>query len=103
MEAFELQDLLARQRESGNPYLEFLRVPALNCGIYVLEAGTTDMQQPHDQDEVYYVISGRATFTCDGTDDVSAQTGSIIYVEAGRPHRFIDIEEDLTILVLFAG
>jgi mannose-6-phosphate isomerase-like protein (cupin superfamily) len=103
LQAFELSQLLERQQANGSLYQEFLRVDALNAGIYVLPAGTEDPQKPHDQDEVYYVVSGKATFACDGHDDVPAGAGSIIYVEAGVAHRFVDISGDLTILVLFAG
>lgn len=103
MQAFELEQLLERQQAGEKPYHEFLRVDSLNAGIYVLPATAEDPQKPHDQDEVYYVISGEATFACDGQPDVPARTGSIIYVEAGVGHRFVDISEDLTILVLFAG
>jgi len=103
MQAFELNQLLERQQSDGTLYHEFLKVDSLNAGIYVLPAGTEDPQQPHDQDEVYYVVSGQATFACDGQEDVPAIAGSIIFVEAGVAHRFEEISEDLTILVLFAG
>ena len=44
-----------RSQLDGAPveYQEFLKVPALSCGIYHLAAGSTDMQSPHDEDEVY--------------------------------------------------
>jgi mannose-6-phosphate isomerase-like protein (cupin superfamily) len=103
METFDLDTLLARHAASGASYFEFLRVPALNAGIYRLAAGSADPQQPHAQDEVYYIIQGRAVFSCDGHAKQPVQEGATIYVEAGRAHRFEDIAEDLTILVLFAG
>jgi mannose-6-phosphate isomerase-like protein (cupin superfamily) len=103
MQAFELEQLVERQRARGTLYHEFLRVDSLNAGIYVLPAAAEDPQRPHDQDEVYYVISGEAMFACDGQPNVPARAGSVIYVEAGVGHRFVDISEDLTILVLFAG
>ena len=40
-------------------YREFLRVPDLSAGLYVLEAGATDPQSPHTEDELYYVVAGR--------------------------------------------
>jgi mannose-6-phosphate isomerase-like protein (cupin superfamily) len=89
--------------EAGKQYFEFLRVPSLNAGIYVLAADSNDPQQPHAEDEMYYIISGRATFACDECEPVPVASGSILYVEAGRGHRFTDIEEDLTVLVVFAG
>lgn len=103
METFELARLLKEQGASGRDYHEFLRVPALNCGIYVLKTGQTDAQQPHTQDEIYYVVQGRAMFSCEGHDDRAAATGAVIYVKAGLDHRFHSITEDLTLLVVFAG
>src|SRR5206468_1793240 len=63
MDAFELGDLLARREASGDPYLEFISVPDLSVGLYVLAAGQPDLQRPHTEDETYYVISGRGRVT----------------------------------------
>jgi len=102
MMAFELKRLLDVHREGGQLYHEFLRVPALNCGLYILPAGQPDPQQPHDEDEVYYVISGRGRFVA-GDEDVEVGPGSVIYVAARDDHRFHGITEDLQILVFFAS
>ena len=59
MDAFELSNLIEQQQQSGRPYLEFLRVSSMSVGIYALPAGAVDTQQPHTEDEVYYVVSGR--------------------------------------------
>jgi mannose-6-phosphate isomerase-like protein (cupin superfamily) len=101
METFELADLLARQQQSGKAYLEFLHVPSLSVGIYCLPANGVDPQQPHTEDEVYYVVSGRATIRV-GAEDRPIQAGSTIFVVAHVEHRFHSITEDLTLLVFFA-
>ena len=54
MEAFEIGGLIEEQAASDARYLEFLRVPDLSSGLYVLPAGADDTQQPHDEDEVYF-------------------------------------------------
>lgn len=101
MQAFELAELIS-QRESGNKlYLEFLKVPDLSMGLYVLPAGGTDPQSPHTEDEVYYVVSGRAQIKV-ADEDRAVQAGSIIYVAKNVEHRFHSIEEELTVLVFFA-
>ena len=100
MDAFELADLLATQRASGRLYHEFIRTHDLSVGVYVLPAGGTDPQGPHTEDEVYYVISGRATIRV-GAEDRKVQAGSVVFVGADVAHRFHDIEEELTILVFF--
>jgi mannose-6-phosphate isomerase-like protein (cupin superfamily) len=98
---FELATELAKHAESAVPYHEFLRVPSLSCGIYTLEAGATDLQAPHDEDEVYYVVRGRARLRV-GSEERSVGPGSILYVGATSDHSFFEIEEDMTLLVFFA-
>jgi mannose-6-phosphate isomerase-like protein (cupin superfamily) len=101
MDAFEIADVIAQQAASDRAYLEFLRVPALSMGLYVLPAGGVDPQQPHQEDEVYYVIDGRGMITV-GTEDRPVEPGSIVFVGAGVEHRFHSIKEELKILVFFA-
>lgn len=101
MQAFELDRLIARRTESNNHYLEFLKVPDLSLGLYVLPAGETDPQSPHTEDEVYYVIGGKAKIRV-ADEDRDVQTGSIIHVTKKAEHRFHSIEEELTVLVFFA-
>ena len=83
------------------PYREFLRVPSMSAGVYVLAAGATDLQKPHHEDEVYYVIRGRARFK-GAEEDHEISEGSVLYVAAEVEHRFYDITEELALLVLFA-
>jgi mannose-6-phosphate isomerase-like protein (cupin superfamily) len=100
MDTFELADLEARRQAAGRPYLEFLNVPDLSVGLYVLRAGEPDLQQPHGEDEVYYVVSGRGRIAV-GEEDREVQPGSVVFVAATVPHRFHDITEDLTLFVAF--
>ncbi len=100
-ESFDLERLEADQAASGQPYHEFLRVPALSCGLYALPAGGSDAQAPHAEDEVYYVLHGRATLDI-GDHEHLVHPGSVVYVPAEVPHRFHSIEEDLKLLVVFA-
>lgn len=101
MESFELPALLARLRAAADPYLEFLRVPSLSVGLYALPTGGPDLQAPHREDEVYYVLEGRAKLRI-GDHDRDVTAGSLVYVEANMDHRFHEIEQDLTVLVFFA-
>ena len=101
MDAFELPQLIAERAQSNQRYLEFLRVPALSVGLYVLPAGGVDGQQPHSADEVYYVVSGRGQIMVAG-ESRPVGPGSVIYVKAHDDHRFHDIAEELAILVFFA-
>lgn len=91
-----------RQRdESDKPYQEFLRVPSMSAGLYVLPAGATDSQRPHHEDEMYYVLRGQARFRA-GDVDQEVSAGSVLFVAAEVEHRFYDIAEELAALVFFA-
>lgn len=99
---FHAEDLLEELDTRSAPYLEFLRVPALSCGIYQLKAGATDLQGPHDEDEVYFILEGRARLSVDGQER-EVRRGSILYVGASSQHSFVEILEDLKLLVFFAS
>jgi mannose-6-phosphate isomerase-like protein (cupin superfamily) len=101
MEAFQIASLIELQARAGKTYLEFLRVPSLSLGVYRLPAGSVDSQNPHTEDEVYYVVNGRAKIRV-GEEDRSVGAGSIVFVAAHISHRFYAIEDDLTVLVFFA-
>jgi quercetin dioxygenase-like cupin family protein len=100
MDAFPLSTLYDRQAELGRPYLEFLRTADLSLGLYVLEAGAVDRQQPHTEDEAYVVLAGRSRFTA-GPETRDVAPGDTIFVGAGVPHRFHDISETLRLIVVF--
>jgi|SRR5688500_17972867 mannose-6-phosphate isomerase-like protein (cupin superfamily) len=101
MQAYELVQLIKERESKGKAYLEFLKVPDLSMGLYVLPAGGTDPQSPHTEDEVYYVVSGKAKIKV-ADEDRAIGAGSIVYVAKNVEHRFHSIEEELTILVFFA-
>ena len=98
---FRFDDLNRDRAAKGKRYFEFLRVPAMSAGVYVLPKGGTDPQKPHHEDEMYYVVRGRARMKI-GSEDADVRAGSVIFVEAEVEHRFYDIQEELEILVFFA-
>ena len=101
MNSHDIKEIIQSASEAGERYLEFLRVPALSMGLYQLKAGAVDPQRPHGQDEVYYVLRGRATLQMSG-EEKGVSEGEILYVAAEQAHKFVDIKEDLQVLVFFA-
>jgi len=100
-EGYQLANLMERLEASGRNYLPFIRVSTLHAGIYSLPAEAVDRQQPHDEDELYYIIKGKSKFTA-GDEVYDVQPGTILYVRAEVAHHFHDIEEDLDIVVFFS-
>jgi mannose-6-phosphate isomerase-like protein (cupin superfamily) len=87
--------------DEPNHFAEHLRNDALSIGTYSIRAGGVDDQAPHHEDEIYVVTAGRATLvTPTGTEVVGP--GDVVFVPAEEEHRFVDITEDLALLVIFA-
>jgi len=99
-DVFRLSDLLGKVSDAKR-YHEFLRIPALSAGLYVLGAGAADRQRPHTEDEIYYVVQGKAKMQL-GRTHRNVAKGDVIFVEAGLEHRFFEIEHELELLVVFA-
>jgi mannose-6-phosphate isomerase-like protein (cupin superfamily) len=82
-------------------WVEHFREPALRVGTFRIVAGGTDDQHPHAEDEIYVVRAGRARLVA-GDESVAVGPGSVVFVPAGEVHRFVDVSEELEVLVVFA-
>jgi mannose-6-phosphate isomerase-like protein (cupin superfamily) len=100
-QAFTLKDLSKEREQSGKLYHEFLHVPSMSAGLYQLAAGSTDPQQPHSEDELYYVVSGQAQIQV-AQEQIPVGPGSLVFVPAHVEHRFHNITEELSVLVFFS-
>ena len=99
---FQSEELLAKVKGKDARISEFLRVPSLSVSIYRLPAGCRDMQAPHIEDEIYYVIEGKARLRIeDKVNEIKA--GDVLFVRATTAHSFFDIDEDLVVLAFFGS
>jgi mannose-6-phosphate isomerase-like protein (cupin superfamily) len=96
-----LAEIDQQRTASGKLYREFLRVPSMSAGLYVLAAGATDLQRPHHEDEMYYVVRGRARFRA-GDEGREIASGDVLFVAKNVEHLFHDITQELAVLVFFA-
>lgn len=101
MEPFQTAAIVDDLTEAGDRFEEFLRWDSMSVAIYRLPAGATDDQDPHAEDEIYYVLSGRAKIRIEG-DEHPVEPGDVVFVGRGDVHQFVDIEETLETLVVFA-
>jgi len=102
MKAHEIPELDPQPRDAeGHGYVDFLASEKLSVGLAVCPAGSADHQQPHHEDYVYYVISGRGQIRVAG-EDRPLKAGSLVFVATGVEHRFHDIEEEMRVLVFWA-
>ena len=99
-EVFQLDELLPQAIADTPRFVEFLHRPGISAAVYRLPAGSRDMQAPHLEDEVYFVIEGKARLRINDAEK-EVGPGSILYVRATEEHSFFDITEDLSLLAFF--
>ena len=95
------QELAQKQVADNQAYREFLRRRGMSAGLYMLPTGGQDHQHPHAADEMYFVLRGQATLRV-GDREHPVRPGSVVSVDHGEEHQFVDITEDLRVLVVFA-
>ena len=76
--------------------------PELKQGLKNAIIDSEFWTHPHTEDEVYYVVSGRARVRVDEQEQTIGP-GSILFVPASAEHSFCEIEQDLTLMVFFAS
>lgn len=101
MEPIQIDDVVSQLEQADELFVEFLRRDSMSLEVYRLEAGATDPQDPHTEDEVYYIVSGAAKIRI-GDEVHPVEQGDIIFVERDVEHYFLDIEEELVTLIFFA-
>ena len=55
---FNLRDNLDKIKKSDSYFHTFINKDSLATGILILKPGEEDTQEPHESDEVYFIISG---------------------------------------------
>jgi mannose-6-phosphate isomerase-like protein (cupin superfamily) len=96
-----LQAALTAARESADKtYGVLLEHGTLELGFYKPDG--IDPQEPHEQDEVYMVLSGTGYFV-KGEERQAFEPGEALFVPAGMVHRFEDFSEDFAAWVVFYG
>lgn len=84
----------------GERFRQVLAHGSMSVEVYAPRG--TDPQQPHAQDELYFVVSGRGMFR-NGSEHHAVGPGDCLFVPAGREHRFEEFSNDFVTWVVFWG
>lgn len=84
----------------GEPFVEALRSGTMSVELFAPRGD--DLQEPHDQDELYLIIQGRASLHV-GEDEIRCGTGDAVMVPALVEHRFVDMSDDFMCWAVFWG
>ncbi len=99
---FDLSTYIDKIKKSNTYFHTFINKPSLAAGVLVLKPGEEDTQEPHDSDEVYYVISGDG-FLKIKDKDYKVSKDKVFFVAKDAEHCFHGNKKELKVLYFFGG
>ena len=99
---FNLKDNLEKIQKSNSYFHTFINKDSLAAGILILKPGEEDTQEPHESDEVYFIISGNG-FLKIKNKDYEILKDKLFFVGKGVPHYFHSNTNELKVLYFFGG
>jgi len=99
---FDLTSYLGKIKKSSSYFYTFINKSSLTAGLLLLQPGEKDTQEPHDNDEIYYVISGDG-FLKIKNKDYKISKDKIFFVEKNVDHYFHGNSKELKVLYFFGG
>lgn len=85
---------------AGVPFIVAFKDGSMSVELFAPKG--EDLQTPHEQDELYVVVSGGGEFVRNG-ERISFIAGDVLFVPAGMPHRFENFTENFVMWVIFYG
>ena len=96
----DVTEMMPPESTIGRRYAEAFNHGTMRLGYYAPRGH--DPQQPHEQDELYFIEAGTGTFVCDEERSTFAP-GDALFVPALATHRFEEFTEDFAAWVVFWG
>ena len=99
---FNLRDNLDKIKKSDSYFHTFINKDSLATGVLILKPGEEDTQEPHESDEVYFIISGNG-FLKIKNKDYEISKDKLFFVGKNMPHYFHSNTKELKVLYFFGG
>ena len=99
---FNLKDNLEKIQKSNSYFHTFINKDSLAAGILILKPGEGDTQEPHENDEVYFVLSGNGYLKIKNKN-YKVSKDKLFFVAKGVPHFFHSNTNNLKVLYFFGG
>jgi mannose-6-phosphate isomerase-like protein (cupin superfamily) len=99
---FDTNEFIKKIAKSDTYFHTFINKENLAAGVLRLESGEEDTQEPHESDEIYYVVKGDGFLLID-KKDYPVSEGMVYYVAKKIPHKFHGNKKELVVVYFFTG
>ncbi len=99
---FDTKEYIKKIAKSNTYFHTFINKENLAAGVLRLEPGEEDTQEPHESDEIYYVVKGDGLLLVD-KKEYSVSEGMSYYIAKNIPHKFHGNKKELVVIYFFSG
>jgi len=99
---FIASDYLNKLKTTNSYFHTFIDRKSLAVGVIFLKPGEDDTQDPHDSDEIYYILDGNG-FLEINNESYRLKKDQIYFVAKNIPHHFYGNTKNLSVLYFFGG
>ena len=99
---YDVTEYIEKIKKSDEYFRTFINKQSLAAGVLVLQSGEEDTQEPHESDEVYFIIKGDG-FLKIKNKDYPVELNKMYFVEKKVDHFFHGNKKELVVLYFFGG
>ncbi len=99
---YDVSKYIEKIKNSNGYFHTFINTQSLAAGVLVLQPGEEDTQEPHESDEVYFIIKGDG-FLKIKNKDYPVEQNKMYFVEKNVEHSFYGNKKELVVLYFFGG
>jgi len=99
---YDVAEYIKNIKKSNEYFHTFINKQSLAVGVLILQPGEEDTQEPHESDEVYFIIKGDG-FLKIKNKDYSVEPNKMYFVGKEIKHFFFGNKTELVVLYFFGG
>ncbi len=99
---YNVSDYIEKIKNGNEYFYTFINKQSLAAGVLVLQPGEEDTQEPHESDEVYFIIKGDG-FLKIKNKNYTVEPNKMYFVAKNVEHFFYRNKKELVVLYFFGG
>ena len=99
---YDVAEYIKKIKKTDEYFHTFINQQSLAAGVLVLRPGEEDTQEPHESDEVYFILKGDGFLKIKNKDYLVEQN-KMYFVAKNVEHFFYGNKKELVVLYFFGG